>query len=105
MSILANNPRNSEKVFPYFGGEEVNNSPTQAHHRYVINFEDMSFEQAGQWPDLLSLLEQKVKPDRLRKAKDVASWPWWQHWRIRKDLYQSLAGNLRSWPCHVWEIN
>ena len=26
------------------GGEEVNNSPTHAHHRYVINFADFPFE-------------------------------------------------------------
>ena len=27
-------------IFPYIGGEEVNTSPTHAHHRYVINFRD-----------------------------------------------------------------
>ena len=33
-------PRNTEAIFPYIGGEEVNTSPTHAHHRYVINFCD-----------------------------------------------------------------
>ena len=33
-------PRNQEAIFPYIGGEEVNSSPTHAHHRYVINFRD-----------------------------------------------------------------
>ena len=33
-------PRNREVIFPYIGGEEVNTSPTHAHHRYVINFRD-----------------------------------------------------------------
>ena len=33
-------PRNRDVIFPYIGGEEVNTSPTHAHHRYVINFRD-----------------------------------------------------------------
>ena len=35
--LVAENPKNAEVIFPYIGGEEVNSSPTHAHHRYVIN--------------------------------------------------------------------
>ena len=38
--LIEVNPRNSEVIFPYIGGEEVNTSPTHAHHRHVINFRD-----------------------------------------------------------------
>ena len=38
--LLTDNPRNKDAIFPYIGGEEVNTSPTHAHHRYVINFHD-----------------------------------------------------------------
>ena len=38
--LIEDNPRNQEAIFPYIGGEEVNASPTHAHHRYVINFRD-----------------------------------------------------------------
>ena len=38
--LIAEEPRNREVIFPYIGGEEVNTSPTHAHHRYVINFRD-----------------------------------------------------------------
>ena len=38
--LIEENPRNREVIFPYIGGEEVNTSPTHAHHRYVINFRD-----------------------------------------------------------------
>ena len=38
--LLEADPRNREVIFPYIGGEEVNTSPTHAHHRYVINFRD-----------------------------------------------------------------
>ena len=38
--LIASNPRNAEVIYPYMGGEEVNASPTHAHHRHVINFRD-----------------------------------------------------------------
>lgn len=37
--LIEKDPRNAERIVPYLGGEEVNDSPTHAHHRYVINFE------------------------------------------------------------------
>ena len=85
--LIAKDPRNGERIFPYIGGEEVNDSPTHAHHRYVINFEDfplratMSADMdeadesvrdgcarhrpldypdpvAADWPDLLAIVEE-----------------------------------------------
>ena len=38
--LIAQNPRNQEVILPYIGGQEINTSPTHAHHRYVINFRD-----------------------------------------------------------------
>ncbi len=42
--LIGKDPRNAERIFPYLGGEEVNTSPTHAHHRYVINFADYPLE-------------------------------------------------------------
>ncbi len=39
-ALVERDSSNAERIFPYIGGEEVNNSPTHAHHRYVINFFD-----------------------------------------------------------------
>jgi hypothetical protein len=38
--LLEANPHNADVIRPYIGGEEVNNSPTHSHHRYVIDFDD-----------------------------------------------------------------
>jgi hypothetical protein len=81
--LIARNPRNAERVFPYIGGEEVNESPAHAHHRWVINFEEMSEEDARiGWPDLLAIIDAKVRPYRLR-LKDTGTDKrrkqyWWQ---------------------------
>ncbi len=39
-ALIDKDPRNAERIFPYIGGEEVNTSPTHAHHRYAIDFFD-----------------------------------------------------------------
>ena len=44
--LIESEPRNREVIFPYIGGEEVNTSPTHAHHRYVINFRDWPLRRA-----------------------------------------------------------
>ena len=62
--LIAKDPRNAERIFPYIGGEEVNDSPTHAHHRYVINFGEMTEAEARRWPDLMGIVEEKVKPER-----------------------------------------
>jgi hypothetical protein len=38
--LIASDPRNAERIFPYLGGEEVNNDPRHAHRRWVIDFND-----------------------------------------------------------------
>ena len=44
--LIEADPRNRDVIFPYIGGEEVNTSPTHAHHRYVINFRDWPIRRA-----------------------------------------------------------
>ena len=44
--LIEADPRNRNIIFPYIGGEEVNTSPTHAHHRYVINFRDWPLRRA-----------------------------------------------------------
>jgi hypothetical protein len=39
-ALIGRDPRNAERIFPYIGGDEINTSPTHAHHRYVIDFFD-----------------------------------------------------------------
>ena len=68
--LIEKDPRNAERIFPYIGGEEVNDSPTHAHHRYVINFGEMSEEEARRWPDLMRIVEERVKPNRMKDNRE-----------------------------------
>jgi hypothetical protein len=61
--LIAKDPRNAEIIKPYLGGEEVNNSPTHAHHRYAIDFFDRPLKRMedGQSWSRLSDDERKVQ--------------------------------------------
>ena len=122
--LIAEDPRNQESIFPYIGGDEVNTSPTHAHHRYVINFMNYplrrndlgaSWQEAGEdqrrewlrtgivpldypepvaadWPDLLEIVDEKVKPDRLAQNDQGAKEKWWQFIRPRPELSAAIDG-------------
>jgi hypothetical protein len=97
--LLVKDPRNQEVIFPYIGGDEVNTSPTHAHHRYIINFGERGEEVSRQrWPDLMAIVEKKVRPEReaaLAKSrsqdKEKRAKKWWQFSRTAKELYAVIA--------------
>ena len=121
--LIAEDPRNREAIFPYIGGEEVNTSPTHAHHRYVINFRDYPLRReelgelwadaaedqrrewlrrgivpldylepvAADWPALLAIVEERVKPERAKLTRNAIGRKraafWWQYGSLAKELY------------------
>ena len=64
--LIAEEPRTGDVILPYIGGEEVNSSPTHAHHRYIINFRDYPLrrEDVGElWADA-----DEDQRDKLRRS-------------------------------------
>lgn len=84
-------PRNAEVIMPFIGGEEVNNNPDQSFDRYVISFRSMDLDAARKWPAPLEHLETTVREERLAKSREVAQSPWWQFWRLRDELYETIS--------------
>ncbi len=94
-ALVKKSPRNAERTFPYLGGEEVNSSPTQSFDRYVISFGTLPLEEAERWPDLITIVLEKVKPER-DKLKDNTDGlhrkkHWWQFGRWTPALYAAIA--------------
>ncbi len=97
--LLRGNPQNAERIFPYLGGAEFLNDPRQRHRRFVIDFGDVTEEEARNWPDLYRIVESKVKPERAkltdnadgRKRKKY----WWQWGRSTPTLDEARAGLSR----------
>lgn len=125
--LIAKDPSNAERIFPYLGGDEVNESPTHSHHRYVINFADFPLRRApldgkkwltaddkqrevwlragivpedypepvaADWPDLLEIVEQKVKPERAKLGDNADAKrrreQWWKWGRYTPALFSEL---------------
>ena len=94
--LIDSDPRNREAIFPYIGGEEVNTSPTHAHHRYVINFGGRSEDECWRWwPQLMAIVEHRVKPERAKVNRQVRRERWWQFGDRQPALYSTVAGLKR----------
>jgi hypothetical protein len=57
--LIGKAPLNAERIFPYIGGEEINTSPTHAHHRYVIDFFDRPLGRRADLPSWAEMTERE----------------------------------------------
>jgi len=91
-ALITKNPANSERIFPYIGGEDVNNDPTSSHRRYVIDFAEMTEKEARSgWPDLMEIVERLVKPQRVHDGRKARRERWWRFGDRQPGLYQAIA--------------
>lgn len=98
--LIAENPKNAEVIFPYIGGEEVNSSPSHAHHRYVINFGERSEEECWRgWPELMRIVNRKEKAERMKNNRGSYRRYWWQYAERRDELYAAISGHQRVLAC------
>lgn len=92
--LLTRDPRNADCLFPYLNGEDLNSHPEQKPSRWVICFHDWDLDRARQYPDLLRIVEQRVKPERerLRGPGDrLHRERWWQFANYRPGMRAAIA--------------
>jgi len=99
--LLAANPLNQQCIFPYIGGEEVNDSPTQSPRRFVINFGDRSEQEARHWPELMAIVEAKVKAFRSKLKRQHLREQWWQFAEKQPALQRAMRGLDRVLVCPI----
>jgi hypothetical protein len=90
-ALISRNPRNAERIFQYLGGEEVNTSPTQSFNRHVISFGQMELRDAEQWPDLIHIVRERVKPERDKNNRETRRKYWWRFGEVAPALYATVA--------------
>jgi hypothetical protein len=120
--LIDADPRNGERIFPYLGGEEMNNEPRHSHRRFVIDFEDFPLKRdpsltpwaaasetqrtgwlrdgiapadynrpvAADWPDLLAIVEKRVKPERDKVKREARRKRWWRFGDRQPGLYEQI---------------
>ncbi len=90
--LIDKDPRNAQLIVPYIGGEEINSSPTHIHHRWVINFGAMTEAEARRWPDLMRIVEDKVRPERMQDKRDTRRKYWWRFGETTPALSRAKSG-------------
>jgi hypothetical protein len=83
---------NADVLFPYLNGEDVNTSPEQSPNRWVIDFSDWPLERAETYPDCLTIVRQKVKPERDHNKRTIRRERWWQFAERATTLYKTIDG-------------
>ena len=89
-ALIEKDPRNNDVLFPYLGGEDLNQSPTQTAPRWIVNFFDWPEDQARGYPDCFAIVNERVRLERAN-VKDAAAKNWWRYLRPRPKLYRTIG--------------
>lgn len=89
--FLNKSKKNSDCLLPHLTGDDLNSDPNQQSSRYVICFYDWSLEKARQYPDLLEIVEKRVKPERQKIKETREKEKWWLFARYRKELNDAIS--------------
>lgn len=95
-ALLIADARNGSRIEPYLGGQDLTTSPTQTASRHVIHFGPVSLETAEQWPSLLSIVRERVKPEREKLGNhgpgNHMRKYWWQFYCETPALQDAIQG-------------
>ncbi|GAM02303.1 Eco57I restriction-modification methylase domain-containing protein [Sphingomonas parapaucimobilis] len=72
--LISANPDNADRIRPYLGGEEVNNSPVISHNRYTIDFGDMPLRRIDNTKSWTSLSDRE-RVEQLRSGLVAYDYP------------------------------
>ncbi|MHC2258305.1 Eco57I restriction-modification methylase domain-containing protein [Sinorhizobium meliloti] len=91
--MIAADSKNEEVLFPYLGGEDLNQNPGQKPTRYVINFFDWSEEKAKEYQLPYARVLERVKPhrDKVSDTKKRVKECWWNYEALGYELYCELG--------------
>jgi len=95
--LIQKNAMNRDCILPFPNGIDINNDPLSRPSRYVICFYDWDLSKAKRYPDLLKIVEDRVKPQRERTRSDVPVQVrrkelWWLFGSPSTELYKHISG-------------
>jgi hypothetical protein len=98
-AFLGAHPAEGEVIRPFLVGDDLNNTIDQSARRFVIDFGDMSFDEAKRFPHALAILDERVRPSRERLKTTGADAEhrkyWWRFASVRKELRERAAAMPR----------
>ena len=90
--LIKANKNNSEAIFPYIRGDDINNEPSQSSGLYAINFSMRELAECeGEFPECLALVRDRVKPERDLVKRKANRERWWRYAEARPGLEEKLS--------------
>ncbi|MET8176507.1 Eco57I restriction-modification methylase domain-containing protein [Streptomyces clavifer] len=89
-NLIEKDPRNTEVIFPYLNGDDLNQQPDQSASRWVIYFRNWTIEKAQRFTEPFAIVERKVKPQRAKNKDRKRREIWWQFTRPTISMYESI---------------
>jgi hypothetical protein len=91
-SLISTTQRNGDCLFPFLTGEDLNSRVEQRPSRWAINFFDWPLSNAEEYPALLEIVRQRVKPERDKVKRERNRLRWWIYAENRPGLYRAIRG-------------
>ncbi len=89
--LINANAKNSEVIFPYIKGDDINNEPSQTSGLYAINFSMRELDECEiNYPECLALIRELVKPERDAVKGKADRERWWRYARARPGLEAAI---------------
>ena len=88
--IIQSHPESGKVIKKYISGRELNNNPDFNSEREIIDFGEMTLQEANKYPQLLEIVKSKVEPERATKSMAVQKAPYWLYYSNRPSIRQYM---------------
>lgn len=89
--LFKQNERNSEVIWRYVTGEDLNSLPHVNGSRWVINFGDMNERQAREFAEPFRIIEDRVRQYRDGLTRQVHEACFWKFWDRREEFFSRCS--------------
>lgn len=105
-AILSSLPKGNDVIRPYINGSELNRFPDQKPRRWIIDFRGFPLDRmsagigysgptADEYPEILKIVRERVKPQRDAMNRKAYRERWWQFAERQTTLYKAIEGHVR----------
>ena len=91
VQLIADDPGLVRVLKPYLTGADLNGNPLQAPSRFVIDFGDLSLDEASGFAPLFEQVEREVRPQREAVKREIYRENWWRFAERCPGLYRQIA--------------
>jgi len=95
LNLRAQMAGGDQVVRAYLTGTDITEDPAQSPRRWVIDFGVRSLEEADKFRPALSIVRERVKPERDRNNRASYRRRWWQFGEPCLDMRRSVTGRSR----------